>query len=66
KPAFTQAENDERTSIETELKTNMEETALSMIIGKKSLSEWDKFVEIQDKMNWKRLEELYNEAWKRK
>ncbi|MCK5157440.1 MAG: extracellular solute-binding protein, partial [Spirochaetales bacterium] len=46
KPAFTQAENDERTSIETELKTNMEETALSMIIGKKSLSEWDKFVEI--------------------
>ncbi len=61
---FTKAENDEIASILTPLDTLVSENAIKFILGGKSMSEWNNFMVEMEKMNYKKLEDIYNKKLK--
>lgn len=62
-PKFTEDESEELSSIMTPVQTKMAEGQAQFILGKRSMSEWDNFVnEVKSLGNIERAVEIYNNA----
>ncbi|RXZ79557.1 extracellular solute-binding protein [Paenibacillaceae bacterium] len=62
KPAFTAAEQEILSTVGDVLNKNRDENVSKFILGNRSLSDWDKYVEEQNKLGVEQIVNIYKEA----